>query len=70
MVVLIVDMSGLLLHETNWPNIKAKFLVCIANIHRTNIYDGQAGHILCSVFKDSFAYISISLLEFKRTMDK
>jgi hypothetical protein len=68
MAVLIVDVSGLVLHKTNWPNFNAKFLVCVSDIHRGKIYDGQACHILCSVFKDSLANISISLLELNGAM--
>lgn len=63
-----VNASGLLLHETNWPNFDAKFLVCVADIHGSKIYDGQTGHILCSIFKDGLAHISIALLEFNRAM--
>lgn len=62
-VVLIVDVSWLALYKTNWPNFYAKFLVCAANIHRGKIYDGQACHILRSIFKDGLAHISISFLE-------
>lgn len=62
-VLLVVDVSRLTLHKTNWPNFNAKFLVCAANIHRGKIYDGQACHILCSIFKDGLAHISISFLE-------
>ena len=62
-VVLTVDVSRLALHKTNWPNFDAKFLVCTANIHRGKIYDGQACHILCSIFKDGLAHVSISFLE-------
>lgn len=62
--VLIVHVSRLALHKTNWSNFNAKFLVCAANIHGGKVYDGQACHILCSVFKDGFAHISIPFLEF------
>lgn len=67
-VLLIVDVSWLALHKTNWTNLDAKFLVCAANIHRGKIYDGQACHILCSIFKDGLAYISISFLELNCAM--
>lgn len=68
MVVVAVGVSWLTLHKTNWPNFNAKFLVGAANIHRGNIYDGQACHVLCSVFKDSLAHISISFLELNGTI--
>lgn len=65
--VLVVDVSGLLSHETNRPDFDAKFLVCAANIHGSEVYNGQAGHVLRSVFKDGLAHIAVPLLEFNRT---
>lgn len=52
-------------HKANWPDLDAEFLVCAANIHGGQVYDGQARHVLGSVFKDGLAHIPIPFLGVK-----
>lgn len=52
-------------HKANWPDLNAEFLVCAAHIHGGKVYDGQACHILGSVFEDGLAHISIPFLGLK-----
>lgn len=52
-------------HKANWPDLDAKFLVCAANIHRGKVYDGQARHVLGSVFKDGLAHVAVPFLGLK-----
>jgi len=49
------QIKQLFLQEAGWANIHAKLLIGSTNVHRCNIYNGQARGLLRSVLNDCLA---------------